>query len=108
PLSGTTVHVCPAGIAVTGWPLPSSVTYSSPSPPSRTLAATVASPTRTSGSALGSAAGGRWHAAATAASRLISARFAKRRVELFDGEIDVRIRVGAGGESGFERRRRPT
>src|SRR6266571_3155720 len=105
-LSGTTVHVWPAGIAVTGWPEPSSVTNSSPSPPTRTLAAPVASPTRISGSAPGRAVGGRWHAAARAARTLTSARFAKRRVELLDRELDIRIRVCAGDEGGLERRRR--
>src|SRR5437773_6692576 len=105
-LSGTMVQVCPAGIAVTGCPDPSSVTNSSPSPPTRTLAAPVASPTRTSGSAPGRALGGRWHAAARTARTLTSARFAKRRVELLDREIDVRIRVCAGDKGGLERRRR--
>src|SRR5207247_4750285 len=105
-LPGTTVQVCPAGSAVPGCPDPSSVTNSSPSPPTRARAAPVASPTRTSGSAPGRAVGGWWHAAASAARTLTRARFAKRQVELLDREIDVRIRVCAGDEGGLERRRR--
>src|SRR5207249_10392094 len=53
PVSGTIVQEAPAGTEPTGWPLPSSVTNNSPSPPSVMLAAPSASPTRSSGSTPG-------------------------------------------------------
>src|SRR5438309_7710088 len=110
PVSGTTLREAPAGRDPTGSPFPSSVPNSSPSPPSVTFAAAALSPTRNSGSAPGvrgaGAACGRGHAAAARASRLASPRLAQGRVELCDGEVDVRIRVRAGDETRLEGRRR--
>src|SRR5439155_1447712 len=110
PVSGTIVQEAPAGTEPTGWPLPSSVTNNSPSPPSVMLAAPSASPTRSSGSTpgvRGAAEGcGRGQAAAARARRLASPRLAQGRVELCDGEVDVGIRVRAGDEPRLEGRGR--
>src|SRR2546422_2319938 len=104
-VSATTVQLVPAGIDPSGSPLPSSVTNSSPSPPSVTLGAPTASPTRSSGSVPGVRGDGcgRAHPAARA-KRLASPGFAQRRVELCEREIDVTIGVRARDEARLERR----
>src|SRR6184192_2288575 len=81
PVSGRMVQEAPAGTEPTGSPLPSSVTNSSPSPPSVTLAA-------------------------PSARTLARTCLAQGRVELCDGEIDIRIRVRAGDEACLEGRGR--
>src|SRR5205823_2445844 len=105
--SGTTVQRAPAGIEPIGWPVASSVRISSPppSPPRVTLGRPAASPMRSSGSVPIAGAAGRAHAA-RAAMPLASQRLPERRVERRDRMIDIRIRVCAGDEPRFERRRR--
>src|SRR2546425_6386357 len=93
-----------------GWPFPSSVTNSSPSPPRVTLDAPTARPIRNSGSTPDGRGAegccGRAQVAAAMAQTLTSPRLAQRRVELRNGEIDVCIRVRAGDEARLEGRRR--
>src|SRR2546426_8527863 len=101
----STVQLDPAGIDPSGSPLPSSVTNSSPSPPSVTLGAPPPSPPRGAGSVPGvrGAGCGRAHPVARA-RRLASPGFAQRRVELCEREIDVTIGVRARDEARLERR----
>src|SRR5437870_11743586 len=91
-----------------GWPFPSSVTNSSPSPPRVTLDAPTARPIRNSGSTPGvrGAAGccGRAQVAAAMVQTLASPRLAQRRVELRNGEIDVRSEERRVGKESRARR----
>src|SRR2546427_11528755 len=126
-LSATTVQRALGGIDPIGPPVASSVRNSSPSPPRARLPTPATIPTRSSGSAPGASGWGRAHPAAARRRRLAPfqliaprdrmlrsaeqvgtglarTRCGERRIELRDGEIDVRIRVRAGDESGFERR----
>src|SRR5207248_7911293 len=101
-VSTTTVHVAPDGIEPRGSPFESSLTNSSPSPPSETPGAPATRPMRNSGSAPGVSGCGR--AQAAAATRLVSPRLAQFRVQLCDGEVDIGIGVRAADEAGLERR----
>src|SRR2546426_4737201 len=126
-LSATTVQRALGGIDPIGRPVASSVRNSSPSPPRARLPTPATIPTRSSGSAPGASGWGRAHAAAARTRRLAPfqliaprdrllrsaeqvgtglarTRCGERRIELRDGEIDVRIRVRAGDESGLEGR----
>src|SRR5436853_2746565 len=103
-VSTTTVQVVPTGIEPSGSPFESSLTNSSPSPPSVTPGAPAARPMRNSGSVPGVTGGGRAQALPAAASRLTSPRLAQCRVQLCDGEVDIGIGVCAGDEAGLERR----
>src|SRR3989440_12386002 len=100
----TPVRVVPAGIEPSGSPLESSLTNSSPSPPSVALDAPATSPMRNSGSLPGVTGCGRAQVVPAAASRLASPRLAQRRVQLCDGEFDVGIGVRTGDEASLERR----
>src|SRR5438309_9486731 len=103
-LSATTVQRALGGIDPIGPPVASSVRNSSPSPPRARLPTPATIPTRSSGSAPGASGWGRAHAAAARRRRLAGTRCGERRIELRDGEVDVRIRVRAGDESGLEGR----
>src|SRR5438128_7691436 len=104
-LSPTICQVAPAGIAPSGAPVPSSVTNSSPSPPRATRVTPVKRPTRSSGSAPPSGTSGPGRAQAVVRSvRLASAGVAQGGIQLFEREINVGLRVGAGNEGGLEGR----
>src|SRR5437868_9499666 len=126
-VSTSTVHVVPTGIEPSGSPFESSLTNSSPSPPSVTPGAPAARPMRNSGSVPGVTGCGRAQALPAAAIRLTpfqamtrtarrarpgeqagtgltSPRLAQCRVQLCDGEVDIGIGVCAGDEAGLERR----
>src|SRR5881397_1017496 len=126
-LSARTVQRALWGIDPMGRPMASSVRNSSPSPPRARLPTPATIPTRSSGSAPGASGWGRAHAAAARTRRLAPfqliaprdrmvrspeqvgtglarTRCGERRIELRDGEVDVRIRVRAGDESGLEGR----
>src|SRR3954469_10456364 len=102
--SGTATQRAPAGIDPTGTPLAASLTKSSPpsAPPIDAYGAPVARPTRSSGSAAagGSAPEGvpvpppRGQPTVATSATLVSARFAQRRIELCDREVDIGFRVG--------------
>src|SRR2546428_950737 len=102
-LSATTVQRAFGGIDPIGRPVASSVRNNSPSPPRARLATPATIPTRSSGSAPGASGWGRAQAAASRRT-LARTRCRERRIELRDGEVDVRIRVRAGDESGLEGR----
>src|SRR3989449_3979346 len=103
-LSARTVQRALGGIDPMGRPVASSVRNSSPSPPRARLPTPATIPTRSSGSAPGASGWGRAHAAAARRRKLTGTRCGERRIELRDGEVDVRIRVRAGDESGLEGR----
>src|SRR5712692_902632 len=110
--SGKTTHRTPAGRDPTGVPLAASLTNSSPlsGPPTDALASPAARPIRSSGSPAAPGGGcgaprGRGQAAASSV-RLASARFCQRRIELFDREIDIGLRVRRRNEACLEGGRR--
>src|SRR2546427_254027 len=102
-LSATICQVEPAGIAPSGAPVPSSVTNSSPSPPTTTCETPANSPTRSSGSAPGVRGAGGGQAVVRSAT-LASAGVAQRRIQVFEREGNVGIRMGAGDKGGLEGR----
>src|SRR6267154_535600 len=112
--SGTTTQRTPGGTDPTGVPLAASLPNNSPlsGPPIDALASPVARPIRSSGSPasgcgppLGAPPFPRGHAAAAISRVLASARFAQRRIELLDGEIDIGLRMRGRDEACFERGR---
>ena len=110
--SGTTTQRTPVGTDPTGVPLAASLTNNSPlsGPPIDVLASPVARPIRSSGSPVSGCGPPaplrpRGHAAAAISRVLASARFAQRRIELLDGEIDIGLRMRRRDEACFKGRR---
>src|SRR5258705_10048261 len=112
--SGTTPQRTPGGTDPTGVPLAASLTNNSPlsGPPIDVLASPVARPIRSSGSPVsgcgpppGAPPRPPGHAAAAISRVLASARFAQRRIELLDGELDIGLSMCRRDESWLEGRR---
>src|SRR5512145_327289 len=105
--SGRTTQRTPAGTDPTATP-EASLTNSSPlsGPPIEAVVPPTAMPMRSSGSAPGAGPAGRGpRQAAARTARLTAPCFVQRRIELLDGDVDIRLRMRVRNESRLECRR---